>query len=151
MKEIKSWDNKLILAQDKGSRFVVWSNNDYKTKVQRLIDRSSFTETDIDYTKNLEEKVNSWIRKWTSKGEIYDSWKRFITQTNSIFPKMYGLVKTLKVNNHVKVITSGCNTAIESLSIYIGHALFELSEIMQCRIKDTNHLLDINDNINSMF
>ena len=64
---------------------------------------------------------------------------------------MYGLVKTHKVNNSVRVITSGCNTAIESLSIYIEHVLLELSESMTSRIKDSNHLLDIIDKINSMF
>ena len=47
-------------------------------------------------------------------------------------------------------MSSGCNTAIESLSIYIEHVLFELSEGMPSRIKDSNHLLDINDNMNSV-
>ena len=81
---------------------------------------------------------------------IDNNWKRFITPTNSRPGKMYGLVKTHKVNNPVRVITSGCNTAIESLSIYIEHVLFELSEGMPSRIKDSNHLLDIIDNMNSM-
>ena len=67
MKEIKSWDDKLIHAQHKGSQFVVLSNIDYESKVQHQIDHSSFTETDIDYSKSFEEKFNSWILKWTSK------------------------------------------------------------------------------------
>ena len=49
---------------------MVLSNNDYENKVQHQIERSSFTETDIDYSKNFEERVNSWISKWTSKGVI---------------------------------------------------------------------------------
>ena len=64
---------------------------------------------------------------------------------------MYGLVKTHKINNPVRVIISGCNTAIESLLIYIEYVLFRLSESMPSRIKDCNHLLDIIDNINIMF
>ena len=64
---------------------------------------------------------------------------------------MYGLVKTHKGNNPVKVITSGCNNAIENLPICIEHVLFELSESIPSRIKDSNHLLDLIDNINSMF
>ena len=151
LKEIKSWDDKAIRVQDKGSRFVALSNNDYESKVQHQIEPSSFTETDNNYSKNFEEKFNSWISKWTSKGVIDNNWQRFITPTNSTPGKMYGLVKTHKVNNPVRVITSGCNTAIESLSIYIEYVLFELSESMPSRIKDNNHLLDIIDNINSMF
>ena len=112
LKERKSWDNEGILVRDQGSRFAVLSNNDYESKVQHPIDRSSFTETDIDYSKNFEEKVNSVIWKWSSKGEIYNNWKRFITPTNSTFWKMYGLVKTHKINKPVRVVTSGCNTAM---------------------------------------
>ena len=48
LKEIKSWEDKVIHVQDKGSWFVVLLNNDYETKVQHQIERSSFTETDID-------------------------------------------------------------------------------------------------------
>ena len=57
--KIKSWNDKVIRVQGKGSCFVVLSNNDYQIKVQHQIDCSSFTETDIDYSKNFEEKVNS--------------------------------------------------------------------------------------------
>ena len=32
---------------------------------------------------------------------------------------MYGLIKTYKVGNPVKVITSGCVAAIENLSIFV--------------------------------
>ena len=151
LKERKSWYNKVIRVQEKGSRFMVLSSNDYESKVQHQTQCSSFTETDFDYSKNFEEKVNSWISKWTSKAVIDNNWKRFITPTNSTPAKTYGLVKTHKVNNPVIVITSGCNTAIERLSLYIEHVLLELSESISSRIKDSNHLLDIIDNINSMF
>ena len=130
---------------------MVLSNNDYESKVQQQTECSSFTETDIDSSKNFEEKLNSLVPKWTSKGVLDNNWKRFIIQTNSTLGRMYGLAKTHKVNNPVRVITSGCNTAIESLSIYIEHVLFELSGSMPSRIKDSNHLLDTIDNINCMF
>ena len=130
---------------------MVLSNNDYVSKEQHQIEQSSFTETSVDYSKNFEEKVNSWISKWTSKGVIDNNWKRLVSPTNSTPGQMYGLVKTHKLNNSVSFFTSGCSTAIESLSIYIEHLLFELSESMPSRIKDSNHLLDIIDKVNSMF
>ena len=83
---------------------------------------------------------------------IDNNWKRFIATVNSTPGKMFGLVKIHKINDPVRVITTDCNNAIENLSIYIEHVLlFELSESMQSRIKNSNHLLDIIDNINSMF
>ena len=81
LKEIKYWDDKVIRVQDKGSRFVVLPN-DYESKVQHQIERSSFTVTDIDYRKDFEEKVNLWISKWTSKGVVDNNWKRLVTPTN---------------------------------------------------------------------
>ena len=147
LKEIKSWEDKVIHVQNTGC-FVVLSNNDYESKVQHQIDRSSFTGLDTDNSKNFEEKLklNSWISKWTLKGVIDNNWKRF----NSTPGKMYEAVKSHKVNNPV-IITSGCNNAIENLSIYIEHVLFELSECIPSRIKDNNHLLDIIYNVNSIF
>ena len=95
--------------------------------------------------------VNSWFSKWTSKGVIDNNWKRFIIPSNSTPGKMDGQVKTHKVNNPVIVVISGCNTTIENLPIYIEHVLFELSESMSSRVKDSNHLLDIFDNMNITF
>ena len=72
LKGIISWDDKVVRVQDKTYRFVVLSNNDYESKMQHLIDSSSFTELDIDNFKNFEENVNLWILKWTFKG-VYNT------------------------------------------------------------------------------
>ena len=37
---------------------------------------------------------------------------------------MYGLIKTHKVGNPVRVITSGCGTATENLSIFVDKCLY---------------------------
>ena len=61
---------------------------------------------------------------------------------------MYGLVKTHKANNPVRIITSGCSTAVENLSIFVEKVLYKEVEIIPSRIKDTSHMLDIIDNLN---
>ena len=48
----------------------------------------------------------------------------------------------------VRLLTSGCNTAIENLSRFIEILSSPLTEVMQCRLKDTSHLLDIIDTLN---
>ena len=55
--------------------------------------------------------MNNWLNKWPEK--ITEEWKKFITPNNSSAGKMYGMVKTHKNDNPVRMITSGCNTAIE--------------------------------------
>ena len=61
---------------------------------------------------------------------------------------MYGLVKTHKANNPVRIITSGCNTAFQNLSIFVEKVLYKEVERLPSRIKDTSHMLDIIDNLN---
>ena len=48
----------------------------------------------------------------------------------------------------VRLLTLGCNTAIENLSRFVEIICSPLTEIMQCHIKDTSHLLDIIDTLN---
>ena len=43
--------------------------------------------------------------------------------------------------------TSGCNTAIESLSIFVEKELYDIASNLPSRIKDTGHMLDIIDEI----
>ena len=62
---------------------------------------------------------------------------------------MYGLVKTHKNNNPARIITSGCNTAIESSSIFVAKVLYDIASNLPSRIKDTEHMLDIIDETNS--
>ena len=62
---------------------------------------------------------------------------------------MYGLIKTHKNDNPARIITSGCNTAIESLSIFVEKVLYDIASNLPSRIKDTGHMLDIIDEINN--
>ena len=64
--------------------------------------------------------------------------------------KMSGNVKTDKVVNPTRVITSGCNTATENLASFVENALYDFARELPSRIKDTNHMLDIIDNLNSL-
>ena len=44
---------------------------------------------------------------------IDNSWKSCISCVTPSAGKMFVLVKTHKVNNPVRIVTSGCNTAVE--------------------------------------
>ena len=94
-------------------------------------------------------KVNDWIEKWHSKNILDNKWKSFIAPSNSTAGKMYGNVKTHKENNPVRVITSGCNTAVENLSIFVENVLFELASELPSRIKHTCHMLEVIDEMNN--
>ena len=61
---------------------------------------------------------------------------------------MYGMVKVHKADNPVHVITSGCNTVVEKLSILVEKTLYPLADRPNSKVKDTNNMLEIIDNIN---
>ena len=62
---------------------------------------------------------------------------------------MYGLVKTHKENNPAKVVTSGCGTAVEFLSIFVENYLYKEVNKICSTIKGTPNMLNTIDNINS--
>ena len=57
------------------------------------------------------------------------------------------MVKTHKADNPVRVITSGYNTVVEKLSILVEKTLYPLDDGLNSKIKDTNNMLEIIDNI----
>ena len=61
---------------------------------------------------------------------------------------MYGLVKTHKVNNPVRVTTSGCGTAVENLSIFVERCLYPEVLKIESRIQDTSEMFNFVDYLN---
>ena len=90
--------------------------------------------------------MNNWLNKWPEK--ITEEWKKCITPNKSSAGKMYGMVKTRKSDNPVRVKTSGCNTAIEKLSILVEKGLYPIADNLPSKIKDTNNILEIIDQLN---
>ena len=134
--------------QDKGLRFVVLDNQDYIEKTEYQLGRSSFEELDHDPSKLFSEKVNLWIQKWTENKVLDKSWSKLIEPSFVAPGKMYGLVKTHKADNPVRVITSGCGIAVENLSIFIEKFLFpEVLEI-ESRVQDMSEMLNFIDFLN---
>ena len=61
---------------------------------------------------------------------------------------MYDIVKTHKAKNPVCIVTSGCNTVVEKLSILVEKTLYPLADRLNSKRKDTNNMLEITDDIN---
>ena len=49
------------------------------------------------------------------------------------------------------MVTSVCSIAVESLSIFVEKELYKLAENLRSRIKDTNYMLNIIDNLNNNY
>ena len=116
-KGIRNCDKQAIRIHAKGSRFVILDNSDYEEKVKYKKNRSSFQKITKCPNNIYEKKVNTWIEKWYNNKIISEKWKKFITSKDSTAGKMYRNVNTHKIVIPTRAIKSGCNTAIESLSI----------------------------------
>ena len=73
-----------------------------------------------------------WLNIWQYILKIYK------------FIKIYGNFKA-----HKTLIKRGWNTALEDLSIFVEKAIYGTEGELQSRITDTNHMLDIIDNLNN--
>ena len=67
------------------------------------------------------------VEKWYNNKNISEKWKKSITVKNSTPGKMYGNVKTQQIDNPTRVITSGCNTTIENLSIFAEFMILQMN------------------------
>ena len=104
---------------------------------------------DYDPTTLHINKVKDWTNKWISRNEISKEWAKYIVNVNAVPGKNSTLYKTHKPNNPVRLLTTGCNTAIENLSRFIEVVCAPLTNNIETRIRDTSHLLDIIDELNS--
>ena len=83
-----------------------------------------------------------------TNGEISKDWRNYNINEDVQPGKNSTLYKTHKQGNPVRVLTTGCNTAIENLSRFVQNICAPLTENMCYRIRDTSHFLDIIDTIN---
>ena len=155
-KALKDWrknvlfkkdSGKVMHLQDKENRFIIVDKQTDCEKANEQIERSSFLKIDYDPTTLHINKVKDWTNKWISRNEISKEWAKYIVNVNAVPGKNSTLYKTHKPNNPVRLLTTGCNTAIENLSRFIEVVCAPLTNNIKTRIRDTSHLLDIIDEL----
>ena len=109
--------------QDKGSRFVILDRYDYIDKVERNLNDGSFDILGSDPSLSYYHIVKDWEDKWVEKGEITQSLVDCIINVNARPGNNYGLIKTHKSNNPIRLIASGNGTAVQNLSLFTEYFL----------------------------
>ena len=78
-----------------------------------------------------------------------------INETHTLHPtiqdneKCMARLKPIKTGNPARAVTSECNTPLEHLPIFVEKVLYEMASELQSRIKNTNHILVIIDDLNN--
>ena len=81
------------------------------------------------------------------KGEISKDWSNYIINADAQPGKNSTFYKTHTQGKPVRLLTTGCNAAIENQSRFIKNVCAPLTENMRYRIRGTFHLLDIIETI----
>ena len=84
------------------------------------------------------------LKRWEDLKVLDKKLASYIKPSNSKPGTMYGLIKTHKENNPARVITSGCGTVVEFLSIFVENYLYKEINKIDSRIKDTPDMLSRN-------
>ena len=88
-------------------------------------------------------------KKWVRKDELSKEWTSFIDNRNAQAGKNRTFHKTYKQNIPARLLTTGCNTAIENLAILVEKHCARLTENIPTKINDPYHLIDNFETLNA--
>ena len=141
----------VVRLQDKGSRFVILDRTDYIDKVESNLNDGSFDLLPADLSSFYYQMVMDWGVKRVHKGEITQPLSDYIINSDAKPGKNYGLIKTHKPNNPIRLITSGNGTAVENLSLFTEYFLHPCVKKEPQILIDTTALLKKVEDINHRF
>ena len=148
LKQLRNSDV-VIRIQDKGSRFVLIEKGEYEDKMfGQLQNQLHYKPLQEDPTITHLTRVESWCDKWVRKGEISNQVANWIVNKEAKPGVAFGNIKTHKVGNPLRLITSCCGTAIENLSAFTEFYLQPLARELPSFIKDTTDLLNRIEDLN---
>ena len=140
----------VMRLQDKGNKFVVVDKPTDLSKSESQIIKSSMVKVEDDPTKLMIDKIDNWCRKWTDKGHLSAEWASIILNKEARPAKNSPLYKTHKNDIPVRLLTSGCGSATENLSLYAEKKCSDLAQSLKSRIRDNSHMLEIIDDLNEV-
>ena len=142
LRNLKSSDN-VVRIQDKGSRFVILNQEEYRDKMLRHLNNSlHYNKVNSDPTPEHFERVKNWGRKWIGEGQRSQEIATWVANLEPKPGMAFGNVKTHKQGNPLRLITSCCGTSIERLSVFNEFYLKPLAQKLASFFKDTTDLIN---------
>ena len=79
--------------------------------------------------------------RYLKSNDIDDITYKFITDVNPKPGNVYGLMKCHKENRPLRIISPGCNTAVENLPHWVKDQLKPLANTCKYHLQDTNDVI----------
>ena len=132
MKELISNPDITILMQDKSKQLVVINTGEYDSKMETILqDKSQYVKVELRPLQYFKSKVLTWADDYLKSTDIDHITYKFIADVNPKPGNAYGL----------RIIASGCNTAVENLSDWVKDLLKHLANTCQYRLQNTNDVI----------
>ena len=142
MRDLKASD-RVIRIHNKGSRFVILDQSEYVKKMNsQLNNELHYAKLSEDPSVKHSDLGKNWSSKWLGEKQISPEIADWVTNHKPKPGTVFENIKTHKVDNPLRLITSCCGTAIENLSAFTEFYLKPLAEKLPFFIKDTTHLIN---------
>ena len=107
LKEMRKWEDNVILPADKGNATVVMEREDYNRKVRELLsDATAYRKLPRDPTEAQEAKLSRKLKALEKSKEITSGIYNSIRPSGSQPPRLYGLPKIHKESVPLRPIVS---------------------------------------------
>lgn len=124
-KFLKEHKNNIVITNaDKGNKTVVMYKEDYKNKMNKLLeDKTTYKTIRADPTQKLQNKNNKIVTDLFKHEYIDLKLKKKLTCDAAISPRLYGLPKIHKPNTPLRPVSSSVDVPCYNLSKHIGEII----------------------------
>ena len=144
LQDMRQWKDKIIRPYDKGTGFVIDYTESYKNRVKAELSNPliySIVENVDDAILQINNRIKAWIDKYPL--EMSPQLHEWVINDKAEFGYFYLNYKTHKPEKNYpgRLITSGCGSPTENLSVWIEYHLKPLMSELSHRLEDCSEFL----------
>ena len=143
MKELKQYDDIVILNADKGNSTVVMDKLEYDEKLLGLSDSATYQVIKKNPICSIEKRLNRYIWKLYKNDKISTYLYKTLRSSDSVLPRIYGLPKIHKPNVPLRPIVSFIGTATYQLAKFLKQILVPLVGNTQYTVKNSSEFVEL--------
>ena len=140
-RNIKKDPSRMVLTADKGVTLVVMNTEDYKKKVEELLNQNTYRALTSDPTMRLKNKMISMLKSIKAKGGMSEELYKRLYPTGAGSPKFYGLRKIHKLGMPLRPIVSSIGTVTYQTSKEVARILKPLVGRSPHHVKNTQDFI----------
>ena len=146
--DMKSWKDIEIRPFDKGKGFVLDYKSNYKKRMLEELNNTKIyekisKEEQPHIVKNINDTIQTWTMDWFEKGQLSQKMATWLVNTDAKAGNIFQYYKAHKPEKDYpgRTIASLCGAPIERLSQWLEYHLAPITNELEWRLEDSNHIL----------